>query len=295
MDVYWIIGPGRMGLSLGTVLASGGAGELLLVGRREDAPDHPLMESPVVRYASAVPGPPPDGTCLLLTVPDGVIGAVAVEIARLGQPGARCVALHHSGAQPAAVLAPLADAGYASGSLHPLQTVADPAQGAERLRGAFFTYEGESEARAGAARIVEAAGGRMLEVHAEDKARYHAACVFASNYVVACVSVATRLLADAVHVGRAEAAEALQPLWGGALANLERPGLPRALTGPVARGDLATVRGHLESLAGGRRDLYGRLALEAVELSREQGLDAETAAAIEAEIKSWLTGKAVPG
>ncbi|MGD2216047.1 MAG: DUF2520 domain-containing protein [Gemmatimonadales bacterium] len=295
MDAYWIIGPGRMGLSLGTVLASAGASELLLVGRREAAPDHPLMESTVVRYVRGVPGLPPAGSCLLLAVPDGVIAEVAAQVARLGRPAGPCVALHHSGAQPAAVLAPLAAAGYATGSLHPLQTVADPWQGAERLREAFFTYEGDGAARVGAARIVEAAAGRMLEVHAEDKARYHAACVFASNYVVACVSVATRLLADAVNVGRAEAAQALQPLWRGALANLERPGLPRALTGPVARGDLETVKGHLESLAVGTRDLYGRLALEALELSREQGLDAETAAAIEAEIESWLTGEAGPG
>jgi predicted short-subunit dehydrogenase-like oxidoreductase (DUF2520 family) len=295
MDVYWIIGPGRMGLSLGWVLASAGADGLLFVGRRERAPDHPVMDSPVVSYAGGLAGPPPDGTCLLLAVPDGAIADVAADIARLGRPGAGCVALHHSGAQPAAALAPLADLGYATGSLHPLQTVADPLQGAERLRDAFFTYEGDGGARDGAARIVEAAGGRMLEVHAEDKARYHAACVFASNYVVACASVATRLLADAVSVGRAEAAEALGPLWRGALANLERPGLPRALTGPVARGDLDTVKRHLESLAGGTRDLYGRLALEALELSREQGLDEETAAAIEAEIQSWLTGEAGPG
>lgn len=280
---------------MGSVLIGAGMDGLLFVGRRESAPGHPVMDNPGVRYAGTPPGPPPDGTCLLLAVPDGAIAEVAAGVAGLGAPGAGCVALHHSGAQPAAALASLADRGYATGSLHPLQTVADPLQGAERLRGAFFTYEGEVEARAAAVRIVEAAAGRMLEVHAEDKARYHAACVFASNYVVACVSVATRLLADAVNVGRSEAAQALQPLWAGALANLERPGLPRALTGPVARGDLETVKGHMGSLAGGTRDLYGRLALEALELSREQGLDEATAAAIEAEIRSWHTGEAGPG
>lgn len=295
MNAYWIVGPGRLGLSLGAVLADAGAGEILLVGRRERALDQPLLVSRALRYVNGLPGPPPDETCLLLAVPDGAIADVAAQIGRLGRPGHGCVALHHSGALSAAVLAPLAAAGYATGSLHPLQTLADPEQGAERLRDAFFTYEGAGEARRGAAAIVEAAGGRMLEVHAEDKARYHAACVFASNYVVACVSVATSLLADAVGVGRDEAAQALQPLWRGAVANLERPGLPRALTGPVARGDLATVKGHLESLAGGTRELYARLALEALELSREQGLDAASAAAIEAEIRSWLTGKAVSG
>ena len=49
------------------------------------------------------------------------------------------------------------------------------------------------------------------------------------------------------------------------------------------------------SLAGGTRELYGQLALEALELSREQGLDAETAAALESKIRSWLTGEAGPG
>ena len=93
MDVYWIVGTGRIGLSLGSVLSSAGAGELLLVGRREGAPDHPVMESPAVRYASALPGPPPEGTRLLLAVPDGTIANVAAEIAGLGRPGTGCVAL----------------------------------------------------------------------------------------------------------------------------------------------------------------------------------------------------------
>ena len=125
------------------------------------------------------------------------------------------MALHLSGVLPAAALGTLAERGYAVGSLHPLQTVADPARGAERLRGAYFTFEGDPAAHAAAAEIVEAAAGRMLEVHATEKARYHAACVFASNYVVACAAVATRLLATAANIAEAEAARALQPLWGG--------------------------------------------------------------------------------
>ncbi|UCC73015.1 MAG: DUF2520 domain-containing protein [Gemmatimonadota bacterium] len=292
MRAYWIIGPGRMGLSLGSVLSGAGkAAEILLVGRSERAPEHPLVNSPRARYTARLSGPPAAATCLVIAVPDGAIAGVAEMVARLGGPGDGCVALHLSGAQPAAVLAPLERCGYATGSLHPLQTVADPAHGAERLRDAFFTFEGGGEARERAAEIVEAAGGRMLEVHAADKARYHAACVFASNYVVACASVATRLLAGAVNVSREEAAQALEPLWRGAVANLERSGLPRALTGPVARGDVETLRGHMATLSGGTRDLYGQLALEALGLACELGLAEETAAAIEAEIRSWETGE----
>jgi predicted short-subunit dehydrogenase-like oxidoreductase (DUF2520 family) len=227
---------------------------------------------------------------VLLAVADGVIGDAARELAAQGRPGADCVALHLSGARPARVLDELARLGYAIGSLHPLQTVADAAAAPDRLRGAFFTFEGEAAARGAAGAIVASASGRLLEVHAADKARYHAACVFASNYLVACAAVATRLLAEAVGTTEEEAARALQPLCGGAVANLAELGLPRALTGPVARGDLGTVRGHLETLAGAERELYVRLGLEALAVSRRQGLGEEAAARIEAELRSWMAG-----
>jgi predicted short-subunit dehydrogenase-like oxidoreductase (DUF2520 family) len=283
---YWIVGPGRVGLSLGSLLAAtGNAGGLLFVGRRTETPAHPVLARPDVGYAGGYSGPPPARTRLLLAVPDGAIAEVAAEIAGLGAPGDGCVAFHLSGARPASSLEPLAERGYAVGSLHPLQAVADAEQGPDRLRGAFYTFEGDAGAREAAAQIVEAAAGTLLEVHPEDKARYHAACVFASNYVVSCAGVATRLLADAVGISREEAARALQPLWSGAVANLERPGLPQALTGPIARGDIETVRDHLATLEGDTRELYTRLGLAALELSRLMGLDAGLAAAIEAELR----------
>ena len=290
---YWIIGPGRLGLSLGAMLAeSGAAAELLFVGRSSSPPPQSVLERPFASYSTQLAGPPPAGTCLLLTVPDGLIAEIAASIAELGAPGVGCVVLHFSGAQPATILSPAAERGYLIGSLHPLQTIADAERGADRLVGACFTFEGDARAKEVGRLIVDAAHGRMLEVHPEDKARYHAACVFASNYVVACAAVAIRLLAEATGIGRDEAVEALEPLWTGAVANLSRPGLPGALTGPIARGDVETVSRHLASLTPETRSLYGHLALEALDVSREQGLGAEAAAAIEAEIELAL-GKTI--
>ncbi len=287
---YWIVGPGRLGLSIGSVLIDSGiAAELLFIGRQQQAPQHPVMSRS--GYATALASPPQPGTRIVLAVPDGAIAGLADEIARLGAPGDGCVALHLSGVQTAQVLAPLAQRGYAVGSLHPLQTVADPGQGAGRLRGSFFTFEGDDRARAAAAEVVEAAGGEMLEVRAADKARYHAACVFASNYIIACAAAAARLLGEAAGTGREEALRALQPLWRGAVSNLEELGLPRALTGPLARGDAETVRKHMATLRGDTRLLYGRLALEALTLSRELGLAAEVADAIEVEIRECIEGR----
>jgi predicted short-subunit dehydrogenase-like oxidoreductase (DUF2520 family) len=276
-----------MGLALGSVLADADAfDELLFIGRRSRAPENPVLELPGVGYSVASPGPAPAGTRVLLAVPDGAIAPVASEIARHGVPGPGSVALHLSGALPADALAILAERGYSVGSLHPLQTVADPLTGAERLQDAFFTFEGGGEARDAAADIVRAAGGRMLEVHAADKARYHAACVFASNYVVACGAVATRLLASAAGIGEGEAARALRPLWGGAISNLDHLGPSEALTGPVRRGDLDTIRAHLAVLDGDTRQAYAELAWQAVQLAKQAGLDAKAAEAIEAEIRN---------
>jgi len=271
-----------MGLAIGSVIAEARATqELLFVGRRDRAPKHPVMSLPRVRYARAFSGPPPAGTLVLLAVPDGAVRETATAIAAQGAAGPGCVALHLSGALPAEALGSLAERGYAVGGLHPLQTVADPARGAERLRGAYFTFEGDPSARATASEIVEAADGRMLEVHATEKARYHAACVFASNYVIACAAVATRLLATAANIAEAEAARALQPLWGGAVSNLDRLGPTEALTGPVRRGDIDTVRAHLDALDGAELELYAELALETLRVAKRAGLSAEIAALIE--------------
>ena len=191
------------------------------------------------------------------------------------------MALHVSGAQSADVLVSLGEAGYATGALHPLSTVADPIEGAKRLKGSFFAFEGSQAARAAASEIVTAAEGRLLDLHAADRARYHAACVFASNYVVACAAVAVRTLAGAAQISEAEAASALKPLWEGAAANLSDAGLPEALTGPIARGDVATVQKHLSDLEEPTRELYRQLALAALEISRAQGLKLDAVEALE--------------
>ncbi len=278
---YWIVGPGRVGLSLGSLLAEANiADEILIIGRAREGPQHPLLSEARVRFTSTPELPPPDA-CLLLAVPDRAIVEAAERFAGLGAAAPGCVALHVSGAQSADVLASLDEAGYATGALHPLSTVADPIEGAKRLKGSFFAFEGSQAARAAASEIVTAAEGRLLDLHAADRARYHAACVFASNYVVACAAVAVRTLAGAAQISEAEAASALKPLWEGAAANLSDAGLPEALTGPIARGDVATVQKHLSDLEEPTRELYRQLALAALEISRAQGLKLDAVEALE--------------
>ena len=269
-----------MGLSLAAVLAGAEPGHhVMLIGRRAGSSDPVRGPGDVPRLAG-IPGRPPAGACVVIAVPDGAVRGVALDLAAAGSAEASCTALHLSGALDSSALDVLRERGYAIGSLHPLQTVADPASGAERLREAFFSFEGEPVAREAAAEVVRAAGGHLLDLPPGSKGRYHAACVFASNYLVTCAAVATRLMATAVGVEERQAARALAPLWRGSIANLERLGARRALTGPVARGDVATVKANLSELSGTDRELYRQLALAALELASGD-LPAERRAALQ--------------
>lgn len=263
----WIIGPGRVGLALGAMLHRAGAVEsLAYTGRSPDAPAHPLFEaSPPAEYLSgwALPDPPPTG--ILITVPDGAVGEVAVRLASLPLPSGIPV-LHTSGVLGSAVLAPLRDRGVRVGSIHPLAAVSGPDAGVDRLRGAWFAVEGDPEALRLAGLITTAASGRAITLPTEGKALYHAAAVIASNYVVTLLAVAERL---ALRAGLPEPAAraALAELAAGAIANVAADGPVRALTGPIARGDSATVERHIAELSGSDLTLYSVLARETLALA----------------------------
>jgi predicted short-subunit dehydrogenase-like oxidoreductase (DUF2520 family) len=273
-DRLWIVGAGRLGLALGLRLRRARAvASLVYSGRRDDAPRHPLFAeaNPVARYQRGYEPVPSDATGLLIAVPDDAIERVVGELAGLHLPESLPV-LHASGSLSVDVLAPLAAKGHPVAGMHALAAIADPVEGADRLRGATFGVEGEGPARALAERLVAACGGRVLGIRPGGKALYHAAAVFASNYAVALLSVAERLMAEA-GVPADDAQPALAALAAGAVENVAARGPVDALTGPVARGDAATVERHLSRLSGADRDLYCLLGLEATRLAEARGTD----------------------
>jgi predicted short-subunit dehydrogenase-like oxidoreductase (DUF2520 family) len=282
-NVIAMVGPGRMGLSLGSALAqSDGADALLYLGRSPEPPPHPLFEGSVPTSYRTGYGPlPPEVGLLILAVPDDAVHEVANEVARSGPVPRGCVALHLSGALSTDALAPLQAVGYSVGSLHPLQTVADPWSGAQRLRGCAFALAGDPAALMAARRVVNALDGRPLVIPPSLRPLYHAAAVFASNYVLAATAVLARTLAEA-GIDEADAIAAALPLMRGTLDNVDELGFRAALTGPVARGDIDTVRLHLSRLSSRERTLYCAVGLETLGLARAAGLDAVRAEALEA-------------
>ncbi|HET6832117.1 MAG TPA: DUF2520 domain-containing protein [Solirubrobacterales bacterium] len=215
-----LIGAGRVGSSLAAALTAAGA-TATTVGRDG------------LEAACA------DAEVALLCVPDEELAAAAARIATV-TPGPRFIG-HTSGATP---LSALAGAGVASAfSVHPLQTI--PARGTD-LTGAPAAVAGtDPGAEELAAAIAERCGMVPFAVPEESRAAYHAAAAIASNFLVALGSSAESLLEAG---GIADGRELLAPLVLRTAANWAEHG-PAALTGPIARGDEATVAAHIEAIA----------------------------------------------
>lgn len=223
-------------------------------------------------------GPPPwlgDVDVVLLAVRDGAIGDAATELA-----GSRAVTpahtvLHLSGLLDETPLAPLRPSGAALGCLHPLQAIARPEAAPERLRGAVAVLTGDARAVEVGAQLARSVGMRPVSLAGSAKARYHAAAAMASNYLVVLASVAERLMAEA-GVAPADARGGIATLMEGTLANVRAQG-GAALTGPIVRGDVETVRAHLATLPPALQNVYRALGLVALQQAR---LPEETADAM---------------
>ena len=278
---------------MGLGLALAGAGYTVrLHGRSKKAVPRPLTLS-----VGAPDEPPPwiaQPAIVILAVRDDALRLLAASLAAAGAIGAQQVVLHLSGAYGQEALGPLVGSRAALGSLHPLQTISDPERAAERLKGAWAAVEGMPRALAAAERLARDVGLRPFRIASQAKAMYHAGAVFASNYFVVVQAVAQRLLRHA-GLNDGDAWQALRPLVEGTLENLARLGPLGALTGPVARGDEATIRRHLEALTLDDAALYRVLGRAALELAQKRGMDEATAARVAGALATDLPPVLRPG
>jgi predicted short-subunit dehydrogenase-like oxidoreductase (DUF2520 family) len=184
--------------------------------------------------------------------------------------------IHTSGALSSKALAPLARAGFHTGSLHPLVSVSEPHSGAKALYGAFYCVEGDPTATRVAKRVVADLKGTSFTIRPQNKALYHAAAVMASPHLVALFDLATEML-TACGLSRQSARKVLVPLLESTVENLKVSDTEKALTGTFARGDLATVKRHLTALSGKDKtealEVYRLLGLHSLVLAKRKGVD----------------------
>ncbi|MBI4495933.1 MAG: DUF2520 domain-containing protein [Deltaproteobacteria bacterium] len=206
---------------------------------------------------------------VFVTTPDDAIPEVVKHIRWRKTQGV----VHCSGARSLDILEPARQAGARVGSFHPLQTFAGVEQAIADLPGSTFALEAKEPLRAQLKGMAEALQGRWIVLRAGDKVLYHTGAVLASNYVVTLIKMATDLWGH-FGVPPVEAARELLPLLRGTVRNIEAVGLPDCLTGPIARGDIGTLRRHLQGLQGKAPSLvraYGELGLQTIPIALAKG------------------------
>jgi predicted short-subunit dehydrogenase-like oxidoreductase (DUF2520 family) len=245
-----LVGPGRAGTAVVTALAAAGWRVVAVAGRTPDAPSTQDAAARFGAPAVDVPDAVRDADLVVIATPDAAIDSVAAALA----PAVRRDALvvHLSGARGVDALGVVP---ARTGALHPLQTLPSAEAGAARLPGAWCAVAGDPQVW----ELARQLGMKPIAVADEDRAAYHAAACIAANHLVA-------LLAQVERVAPVPL-DAFLPLIRAAVDNVADLGAEAALTGPVARGDVETVRGHLGALPDADRDAYLALARRAYELS----------------------------
>jgi predicted short-subunit dehydrogenase-like oxidoreductase (DUF2520 family) len=265
---FSLAGPGKVGSSLARWATAAGAELVAVAGR--DA---------LGKLATG------GQDLLLLALPEAVLENAAAELARRPQAA---VALHTSGSLDASVLAPLRAAGSAVGSLHPLKAFPEPLLDPAEARGVFFAVDGDPVARELAARLAAAWEGVPGEVPPAARPLYHFAATLAAGGVVTLLSAAGELgerlgLPVAVTRGYLELARGAVAAASRSL-DAGRP-LAEAITGPVARGDVSTLRRQLAALQARAADKLSLARALAAETAHQRETLGENLSALKRELE----------
>lgn len=290
-----IVGAGAVGTAVGLILSSRGH-EITgvcdirpestgILAERTGAKVYPNPEE-VSRSAQV----------LFITTSDGSIPQVVEDIAKKNGFLVGQAVIHMSGALSSRVLDPARSFGAYGVSVHPMQSFASVDRAISNLPGSVFSIEGDEEIFPVATKLVEDLGGEFFFIDEKSKPLYHAGACVVSNYLVTLVECGLRLL-EAIGITREQALRAFLPLVKGTVTNIEMIGVPRALTGPIARGDVLTVLKHMESLADkvpevGR--LYAWLGYYTAEVALSKGtIDQERMLELKKLFATGIAGRAI--
>ncbi|MEP7378675.1 MAG: DUF2520 domain-containing protein [Chloroflexota bacterium] len=275
------IGAGRVGTALAVAFSRAGWEVTGVASRDEDRRNQFHSLVPTARAFEDASNVLDEADLIFLTVPDDAIASVAEDLHLYsGQ-----ALVHTSGALPASVLTPAMAAGTSKASFHPLVAFADLDRALEALRGATVALDGDESLLPVLADMAESVGARPVRLPEGGKSAYHAAAMMAAGGLIGLLDGIVQV-AQLAGLDEKTALAVYLPLARQALANSERFGVDTSLTGPFVRGDVGTVRGHLEVLRQSTPDaldLYVAVARRELAIARRRGrLTQEAAAQLEA-------------
>jgi len=263
------IGAGKVGTALATTLFKGGYPVVAVANNNISVSE---------KLADLVPGCHVFKTAqevantaehVFITTPDDSIPTVASELT--WRPEQNVV--HCSGAASIDILDPAKKSGAMVGSFHPCQAFASVDQAIKNLPGSTFAIEAQGPLLDILKEMASTIGCDWIVLKPGNKALYHAAAVFASNYFVTLLKVATDLFQN-FDIPTAQSTKVLMPLIQGNIKNINTIGLPSCLTGPIARGDVSTIEKHIYALNKKEPSLlkiYAELGLQTIPIALEKG------------------------
>ncbi|HPT68701.1 MAG TPA: DUF2520 domain-containing protein [Syntrophomonas sp.] len=267
-----IIGAGVVGTAVGVVLHEKG---YEITGAYDIRPESTKLLAK--RTGCCVAANPEDvarsADLIFITPCDSAIKNVVDTLADRRAIHSGHTLVHMSGAQSSEILDRAKEFGARVLSVHPLQSFANLDMAIENLPGSVFSIEGDRQAFDIAVCIVETLGGEYFFIDRKAKPLYHAGACVVSNYLVTIIDFGVKLL-ESTGIPKNMATRALMPLINGTLHNIENIGIPKSLTGPIARGDLSTIIKHLdclEEMAPELTKLYGWLGYYTAQIALEKG------------------------
>jgi predicted short-subunit dehydrogenase-like oxidoreductase (DUF2520 family) len=285
-----IIGSGRVGRACGRLWAQRKVFEIqdVLTRSRESAGE--AVKFIGAGHAVAHLGEMRAADVWMIATRDDAIVPSCVTLAASGKITPDDVVFHVSGATPSGDLKPVKDKGAFIASVHPIKTFTDAEQAVQTFPGTFCSAEGDAEALKALKPAFERIGARVFDIAPELKPVYHSGGVFACNYLVALIEAALRAHEKA-GIPRSASLRALEPMVRETVDAIFDKGPVKALTGPISRGDVATVKRQYAMVRNwdpAMGELYRGLGLLAVALAVSgQRLDAERAA----ELREALSTK----
>ena len=264
-----VVGAGRVGAVLAAAFAASGHHVSGVSGRSAASQTRieTLLPSVPVRSPEDVAA---TADVVVLAVPDDALEEAAAQLVRRGAVGVGQLIVHTSGRHGAAALAVASDAAAQVLAMHPAMTFTGTDVDVDRLPATVFALTGDDAVRDIGETLVASLGGDPIWLTEDQRVLYHAALAHGANHLVTLVTQAQSMLRS---VGIADSSGVLRPLLSAALDNALAYG-EAALTGPVVRGDVATVEAHVEALEGEpgpTRDAYVSMARATTEQAVESG------------------------
>jgi predicted short-subunit dehydrogenase-like oxidoreductase (DUF2520 family) len=269
-DLINLIGAGRVGQTLGRLLAKDGRYHVQEVLTRRDESAAAAVEFIGAGRALIQLDDLRPADVWLLAVPDGQIALTAQSLADLPMAGTPALAFHCSGALCASELAPLQAKGWQVASAHCLLSFAQPTLALAQFAGTPCALEGDAVALATLRTLFTRLGAQCFDLAAADKLLYHAGAVFATNFLPVLQDLAEQLWQHA-HMPPELAQQMRARLLQNAVNNIVQFGPQGALTGPAARGDTALVSDQAQAVTQWQPqagDAYRALSALAQQLTR---------------------------